>query len=132
VLFDDLTVYEHLEFFGKLKGIRLKDLHKAVMTAIDEVQLKPKINTLSSALSGGQKRRLSLAIALIGDSKIVFLDEPTSVGLAAYICGICSCILILGWCLCICSVSSVVCFFFLVCLFGRVWILSLAVQFGIC
>jgi ATP-binding cassette subfamily A (ABC1) protein 3 len=84
VLFDDLTVYEHLEFFGKLKGIRLKDLHKAVMTAIDEVQLKPKINTLSSALSGGQKRRLSLAIALIGDSKIVFLDEPTSVGLAAY------------------------------------------------
>jgi len=78
VLFDDLTVYEHLEFFGKLKGILLKDLHQTVMTAIDEVQLKPKINTKSAALSGGQKRRLSLAIALIGDSKVVFLDEPTS------------------------------------------------------
>ena len=72
------TVYEHLEFFGKLKGILLGDLHAAVMTAIDEVQLRPKTSTKSSSLSGGQRRRLSLAIALIGDSKIVFLDEPTS------------------------------------------------------
>lgn len=73
VLFDDLTVYEHLEFFGKLKGILLGDLHRAVMVAIEEVQLRPKMTTQAQSLSGGQRRRLSLAIALIGDSKIVFL-----------------------------------------------------------
>lgn len=78
VLFDDLTVYEHLEFFGKLKGVSRSDLHAAVMTAIEEVQLTPKIMVKSSELSGGQRRRLSLAVALIGDSKVVFLDEPTS------------------------------------------------------
>ena len=74
VLFDDLTVYEHLEFFGKLKGILLGDLHRAVMAAIEEVQLRPKMTTHAASLSGGQRRRLSLAIALIGDSKIVFLS----------------------------------------------------------
>ena len=74
VLWPDLTVYEHLEFFGKLKGIRLGELHGAVMAAIDEVQLRPKMTTASASLSGGQRRRLSLAIALIGDSKVVFLS----------------------------------------------------------
>lgn len=74
VLWPDLSVYEHLEFFGKLKGIRLGDLHAAVMAAIDEVQLRPKMTTASASLSGGQRRRLSLAIALIGDSKVVFLS----------------------------------------------------------
>lgn len=71
-------MYEHLEFFGKLKGILRVDLHAAVMTAIEEVQLKMKITVKSSDLSGGQRRRLSLAIALIGDSRVVFLDARTS------------------------------------------------------
>jgi ABC-type multidrug transport system ATPase subunit len=71
-------VYEHLEFFGKLKGILRRDLHDAVMTAVEEVQLRPKIEVKSSDLSGGQRRRLSLAIALIGDSKVVFLDGQTA------------------------------------------------------
>ena len=46
--------------------------------AIEEVNLTKFRNFLSSSLSGGMKRRLSIAISLVGDPKIVFLDEPSS------------------------------------------------------
>jgi ATP-binding cassette, subfamily A (ABC1), member 3 len=78
ILWDSLTVREHLEFFGRLKGLSKNELKPAVELAIQEVQLEQSADLNSAALSGGQKRRLSLAISLIGDSRIVFLDEPTS------------------------------------------------------
>eukprot|EP00457_Paulinella_chromatophora_P000227 gb/GEZN01000227.1/.p1 GENE.gb/GEZN01000227.1/~~gb/GEZN01000227.1/.p1 ORF type:complete len:1777 (-),score=227.45 gb/GEZN01000227.1/:107-5437(-) len=78
VLFDTLTVAEHLHFFAQLKGVSAQTRKQAVATAIAEVQLQAKKDAQACTLSGGQKRRLSLAIALIGDSKVVFLDEPTS------------------------------------------------------
>ena len=76
VLFDELTVKEHLIFFARLKGVA--DPEQEAELKISEVGLESKANDLSSQLSGGQKRKLSVAIALIGNSKIVFLDEPTS------------------------------------------------------
>ena len=48
------------------------------MKFVKEVDLESEIDTLSKNLSGGQKRKLSVAIAFIGDSKLVYLDEPTS------------------------------------------------------
>ena len=78
VLWDDLTVEEHLQFFAGLKGVPKDEIPATVKDIIVEVGLTEKVKYLSSQLSGGQKRKLSVAIALIGGSKVVFLDEPTS------------------------------------------------------
>ncbi|XP_058204040.1 ABC transporter A family member 1 isoform X3 [Rhododendron vialii] len=78
ILFSELTVKEHLELFANLKGVNEASLDGVVTEMIDEVGLADKVNTVVRALSGGMKRKLSLGIALIGDSKVVILDEPTS------------------------------------------------------
>ncbi|RHY18714.1 hypothetical protein DYB32_010340, partial [Aphanomyces invadans] len=73
VLYAELTVYEHLIFYGRIKGYRGKALEDEVENKINEVGLTEKRHVRSTELSGGMKRKLSLAIALLGDSKIVFL-----------------------------------------------------------
>ncbi|KAK3732015.1 hypothetical protein QZH41_016886 [Actinostola sp. cb2023] len=78
VLFDRLTVKEHLEFFINLKGTYGQPAKEEVITMITHMQLLDKMNEKSSTLSGGMKRKLSCAIALVGGSETVFLDEPTS------------------------------------------------------
>lgn len=75
LLFNDLTVQEHLEFFSKLK----RNYDQAEIDSMLElINLADKKNAKSSTLSGGMKRKLSVAIAFIGGSKIVILDEPSS------------------------------------------------------
>lgn len=74
-LFDLLNVQEHIEFFGMLKGSYSKENVEKTMR---DVALFEKRFTPSKNLSGGMKRKLSVAIAFCGDSKVVFLDEPTS------------------------------------------------------
>ena len=54
------------------------ECNKAVLTAIDDVALSEKRQSFAKDLSGGMKRKLSVAIAFCGDPKVVFLDEPTS------------------------------------------------------
>jgi ATP-binding cassette subfamily A (ABC1) protein 3 len=81
-LFSQLTVKEHIEFFSRIKGLYAKypkaDADAKVHKSIEDVALLEKRNTLSKNLSGGMKRKLSLAIAFCGESKTVLLDEPTS------------------------------------------------------
>lgn len=78
ILFPELTVREHLEMFAILKGVNEDILERSVTEMVDEVGLADKLNTVVWALSGGMKRKLSLGIALIGNSKVIILDEPTS------------------------------------------------------
>jgi ATP-binding cassette, subfamily A (ABC1), member 3 len=81
-LFPELTVREHIQFYARVKGLYSKnsrlEAEKQVDQALIDVALSEKRNTLSKNLSGGMKRKLSVAIAFCGGSKVVILDEPTA------------------------------------------------------
>eukprot|EP00512_Aurantiochytrium_limacinum_P001341 CAMPEP_0171491806 /NCGR_PEP_ID=MMETSP0958-20121227/4060_1 /TAXON_ID=87120 /ORGANISM="Aurantiochytrium limacinum, Strain ATCCMYA-1381" /LENGTH=1969 /DNA_ID=CAMNT_0012025257 /DNA_START=215 /DNA_END=6124 /DNA_ORIENTATION=- len=78
ILFPNLTVLEHFKIYAGIKGVPKNEMDKAISEMIAEVGLTPKTNALSKSLSGGMKRKLHLGIALLGNSKLVILDEPTS------------------------------------------------------
>ncbi|KAJ8730119.1 hypothetical protein PYW07_017157 [Mythimna separata] len=78
VLFNELTVREHLEFFARLKGFKGKELRAEMDELIEKLELQEKRDYPSKGLSGGQKRRLCVGIALSGAARVVLLDEPTS------------------------------------------------------
>ena len=77
VLFERLTVEEHLYFYGIVKGAR-KELQREIEDLLQQSGLNVHRRKLSKALSGGYKRKLSLAIAMIAQSRVLILDEPTS------------------------------------------------------
>ena len=78
ILWSDLTVEEHLLFFARLKGISPEKEEAQVEKAISEVLLQRYRKFQVKSLSGGMKRRLSVAISLVSDPKIIFLDEPST------------------------------------------------------
>ena len=76
-LYEMLTGYENLEFLGKMKGVPSDKLKKEIEYIAEIVDLTNDLKKLVSKYSGGMKRRLSLAIALIGSPELLILDEPT-------------------------------------------------------
>ncbi|KAK7466709.1 hypothetical protein BaRGS_00037196, partial [Batillaria attramentaria] len=78
ILFSCLTVEQHLQFFSTLKGCPRSRVREEVELMIKETGLEHKRRAYADTLSGGQKRRLSIGIALVNGSKVVILDEPTS------------------------------------------------------
>uniref|UniRef100_UPI00398ECFE0 phospholipid-transporting ATPase ABCA1-like isoform X2 n=1 Tax=Pristiophorus japonicus TaxID=55135 RepID=UPI00398ECFE0 len=78
VLFDILTVEEHIWFYGRLKGLTEEEVNEEIKLMIDDVGLLHKSQEQTKNLSGGMQRKLSVAIAFVGGSKVVILDEPTA------------------------------------------------------
>ncbi|XP_064334419.1 phospholipid-transporting ATPase ABCA3 isoform X3 [Camelus dromedarius] len=78
VLFDNLTVAEHLYFYAQLKGLSRQKCPEEVKRMLHILSLEDKRDSRSRFLSGGMRRKLSIGIALIAGSKVLMLDEPTS------------------------------------------------------
>lgn len=78
ILWKELTAEQHLRMFGKLKGIPKHRLETRIDEVLHFVSLLSEKKNKVNSFSGGMKRRLSLAIAAIGNPKIIFLDEPTT------------------------------------------------------
>ncbi|KAL1413926.1 hypothetical protein MTO96_007975 [Rhipicephalus appendiculatus] len=77
VFFPDLTVLDHLQYFGILKGLRSSEINRNVKVLLYTVQLADKLYAYPDELSGGMRRQLSIAIALITRPRVLILDEPT-------------------------------------------------------
>ncbi|PKI78010.1 ABC transporter A family member 2-like isoform X2 [Punica granatum] len=78
ILWDLLTGQEHLYLFANIKGLPPASIRSVVKKSLDEVRLTEAGKVRAGSYSGGMKRRLSVAIALIGNPKLVILDEPTT------------------------------------------------------
>lgn len=81
-IFPSLTVREHLQLFCRIKGMYAKmpyaKAEEKITQSLKDVALEEKSGSLAKNLSGGMKRKMSVAMAFCGDSKVVILDEPTS------------------------------------------------------
>ncbi|KAK4160939.1 putative ABC transporter [Cladorrhinum sp. PSN259] len=75
---DLLTAKQHLEFYAAIKGIPKAERASNIEALMDRVGLTPHAKKQASKLSGGNKRKLSLAIALMGNPSVLVLDEPSS------------------------------------------------------
>lgn len=76
-IYDDLTAEENLYFFAKLYGYHGRALQDRVKWALDFVELTERRTGRASTYSGGMKRRLNLACAVVHDPPLLLLDEPT-------------------------------------------------------
>ena len=78
ILFPQLTVREHLEMFCYFKGFEVSKIKEEVDNTLKDFRIHDIENVLAGTLSAGQRRKLSIAISVIGGSEVIFLDEPTS------------------------------------------------------
>jgi len=78
IIFPNLTVQEHMELFSVFKGLSSSEIKVEIDKIIQELRLHTFIHKQACNLSGGQQRRLAIAVALLGKCDFVVLDEPTA------------------------------------------------------
>jgi len=72
----NLTLYENMIYFGNLNNVPLREAKKRAIELLKLLKLDHKKDTLAKNLSGGMKRRLNMAVAMMHSPKILILDEP--------------------------------------------------------
>ena len=80
-LWEELTAYEHLSLFCTIKGVEIPanySKHQYIEDKLKQVGLLEKSKDLVGSFSGGMKRRVSIAIATLGNPKVLYLDEPST------------------------------------------------------
>ncbi|NWX76157.1 ABCAA protein, partial [Alca torda] len=78
VQFEVLTVKENLKTFAEIKGIKSKEVEREVQNILELLDISGVQDIQAEKLSGGQKRKLSVGIAMLGNPQLLFLDEPTA------------------------------------------------------
>ncbi|NXC65703.1 ABCAA protein, partial [Anhinga anhinga] len=78
IQFEVLTVKENLKTFAEIKGIKSKEVEREVQNILELLDISNIQDTQAEKLSGGQKRKLSVGIAMLGNPQVLFLDEPTA------------------------------------------------------
>jgi len=76
-IYEDLSALDNMVFFGRMAGLNGKDAREQAMTNLKLMGLQDRAKGKVSKFSGGMKRRINLAIALMGNPRLLFLDEPT-------------------------------------------------------
>ncbi|XP_027746188.1 ATP-binding cassette sub-family A member 10-like [Empidonax traillii] len=76
--FEVLTVKENLKTFAEIKGIKPKEVEREVQNVLELLDISNIQDTRAEKLSGGQKRKLSIGIAMLGNPQVLLLDEPTA------------------------------------------------------
>ena len=77
-VFERLTVREHFELFARLKHLSKREAREAARKVIAELELIGETNKSVGSLSGGQRRRILIGLALLGRPPLLILDEPTT------------------------------------------------------
>lgn len=75
IIWPELTGYQHMRLFATLKGIPRSKIAKEIKEKLEEVMLWKYRNQTASTYSGGMKRRLSVAMSILGDPKIIFMGK---------------------------------------------------------
>ncbi len=76
-LYKELTAVENLRFFGRIYGLRGKELESRMANVLEIVGLTERKNELVKHYSGGMQRRVNIAVALLHEPEIIIMDEPT-------------------------------------------------------
>ncbi|WP_209368198.1 ABC transporter ATP-binding protein [Sediminibacillus dalangtanensis] len=76
-LYKELTAVENLRFFGRIYGLRGKELESQMANVLEIVGLTERKNELVKHYSGGMQRRVNIAVALLHEPEIIIMDEPT-------------------------------------------------------
>jgi len=76
-IYEELTAYENLQFFGRIYGLKGKALEQKIDETLKIVGLEDRKKDLVKTFSGGMKRRINIAVALLHEPEFIIMDEPT-------------------------------------------------------